>query len=327
MAIKHIKMDNIIEVDKPTKIDRNKFTLYNFHNLFDTFLNRKSIEGIANRTLKDYKMCKKFLDNYFYDVLGLSKSNSLKTNYFHEYVAYMKLQKQYANNTINIRLRYIKAYLNWLYEEEYLKENISKKIKLVKTPKDTIKPLNTNDVRKILKEIDTTNYSGFRNYVFILLCLDTGIRIQEAISLEVEDINIRNAVITVKADNAKTRETRFLPVSNKVIRLLKQLIQVSNKYNSPWIFLSERDGTQLTYNAISSAFNNLVKKAKINKKCTLYMLRHTFATNAIKADMDIFTLQRIMGHTELSTTRKYIQLDTKHLIKKKNQIDTLKDYF
>lgn len=320
MGNKRIKLDEIIEINPVSKEVHSKLTIGDFNNLYAEFLKRKMLQGLADVTLEDYQMYKKTLDDYLEQVLGLHESITLKIEYFIEYINYMKLQKQYSNNTINIRLRYIKSYLNWLQEEEYLKENFNKKIKLMKIPKDTVQALNGSEVKKLLKQIDTNTFTGFRDYTLFLTILDTGIRVKEALALEIEDINLESSIITVTAKKSKTRNVRFLPISKRVSRLLNELTKLSKKYNSNHVFINEY-GTQLQYLGIRSSMQRYSKKAGV--KCTLYMLRHTFATNAVKANMDIFSLQRIMGHVELSTTRKYVQLDTKTIQEKHKQANVL----
>jgi len=60
--------------------------------------------------------------------------------------------------------------------------------------------------------------------------------------------------------------------------------------------------------------------------CILHIFRHTFATNAVKAGIDVFVLQRILGHTTIAMTRKYVQLESSDLIKKHSKIDLLNRY-
>lgn len=327
MVKKRIKLENnvkeTIKIENVRKED-GTLTIKIWNDSFDFFLKQKLLQGLSDRTLRDYKMYKKFADNYFQEYLGLQEYNELKVEHFVEYISYMKFTKEYANNTINIRLRYPKAYLTWLYDEELIDRNISKKIKLVKTPADTVRAFTDAEVRKLLKVIDKNTYRGFRDYTFFLLILDTGIRVSEALNLTNKDIDLTNAMITVQADNSKTNELRYLPVSFNVISLLRELRKVTKSYNDKYAFVNET-GDQLTYNAIRISMDRYKNKAGLDK-CTLYMLRHTFATNAVKQGIDTFTLQKLLGHKELATSRKYVQLNKEFLIEKKSRINTIKNY-
>ncbi len=68
------------------------------------------------------------------------------------------------------------------------------------------------------------------------------------------------------------------------------------------------------------------RKAGVTVRCTPYIFRHTFATNFVKRGGDVFTLQKIMGHSDISTTRKYIQLTDEDLKNKHRMINTVDDF-
>lgn len=76
-------------------------------------------------------------------------------------------KRNYSPFTVNIRVRTIKAYLRWLYNEKYTQDNYALKFKLVKTPVDVVQPLSDEDIRKMLKACDTSTYNRFRNYCLI----------------------------------------------------------------------------------------------------------------------------------------------------------------
>lgn len=76
------------------------------------------------------------------------------------------------------------------------------------------------------------------------------------------------------------------------------------------------------------SFRRLGEKINLGKRCTPYIFRHTFATNAVKTGiMDLFTLQRIMGHSSLLTTRRYVQLETEDLKRNHKKASPLDNYF
>ncbi|GIM30124.1 hypothetical protein CPJCM30710_27900 [Clostridium polyendosporum] len=188
-----------------------KFTLENLMELYQKFINKKTLEGLSARSLKDYNTHFNYLMKYLLDTLGLPQSVELKAEYFNEYIAYMKLQKGLSNNTINIRLRTIRAFLRWLNKEDYI-INIHSKIKLLKTPIDTVHPLSASEVKSLLKLCNLNTFVGLRDYTVMVLILDTGIRINELLNLKIDDVNLKTGIITVRAEIAKTRASRFLPL-------------------------------------------------------------------------------------------------------------------
>lgn len=321
MTRKKISMNNSTNINSLVSIDRpeqTSITLQNFIKFYEDFLNSKALQGLAPRTIKDYKNHMEFLKKYFEAEKRFDMNRYLDASDFVDYLSYMLLQKQYKPCTVNIRLRTLKCYLKWLYDEKYIPNDFSSKLKLVKVPQDTIKPLNDYQIKKIFKVLDTNTYSGFRDFTLMILMLDTGIRVGEATEIKIEHIDINAKLINIPAENAKTRVFRTVPISPKTIKLLKELIKKANENQCDYIFQSSYGG-QIDKMVIIKNFEKYGKRAGIGVRCTPHVWRHTMATNAVKSGLSIFYLQRILGHNCISTTRKYIQLDNLDLLKKHNQ--------
>lgn len=237
MAKTKIKMNA-----KPLSIESTiSLSVLEFVKLHDTFVNRKRLERLAPRTLRDYVTHMDYLKKWLFQEQRLVGNRWLEKALLYEYSAHMIL-KQYAPCTINIRLRTLKTYLNWLQEEGYITENLASKIKLVRVPKDTIKPLISNEIKQMLKSIDTSTYTGFRDYCLMILMLDNGLRVNESVNLKLTDVDIKRKVIIVRSETAKSRNERFLPISKKTAGLLDQLIKTSRDNGEEYLFLSSLGG-------------------------------------------------------------------------------------
>lgn len=307
---------------KPLPIQNtSSMNVLDFVNLHDTFVSQKRLEGLAQRTLKDYVIHMNYLKKWLNDEQRLVGNRWLEKGLFNEYIANLILNN-FAPNTINIRLRTLKTYLNWLRVEGYLQEDLASKVKYVKAPKDTIKPLSSYEIKKILTAVDTSSYPGFRDYCLMILILDNGIRINEAVNLLIDDVDVKRKVLTVRSATAKTRNERILPMSKKTSALIQQLVQISRDNEEEYLFLSSLGG-RLDSLVVIKNFRKYSKKAGLNKRCTPHVWRHTFAVNAVKANMDLFTLQRILGHSSLNTTRLYVQLDDEFIVSKHSEVNVL----
>ncbi|MCR1933887.1 tyrosine-type recombinase/integrase [Clostridium tepidum] len=330
MGNKKIKFhfDDTFKTEMQLNQSKNDFSLQEFFNKHNIFMNDKELEGLAERTLKEHLVNLDYFKRYITKNIQ-SDLNCIETDthIFKSYLYYMIHEKKYSPFTVNIRIRTIKCYLRWLYKNSYIKENITMKLKLVKTPEDTIKPLTDIEVKKILRSCDISTYAGFRDYAAMLIILDCGIRVGEMVRLLISDVDLKEGFITVRADVSKTRTVRYLPISKKTCKLLKELIECAIENNSEYLFQSTYGGNIKKQNLILS-FRRVGEKAGLVKRCTPYVFRHTFATNAVKNGvMDLFTLQRIMGHASLTTTRKYIQLETTDLKKKHDKASPIDRYF
>jgi integrase/recombinase XerD len=323
----HFK-DTFQTVLSSNRVEKEKISLQDFVELHNTFMDDKALERLAERTLEEHKTNLNYFLKYVKeDVQSDSNCVVVDGQLFKGYLYYMIYEKEYSSFTVNIRMRTIKCYLKWLYENKHIEENINMKFKLVKTPLDTVKPLMDREVKRLLQACDISTYGGFRDYCGIITILDCGIRSKELVQLKIKDIDLNQGLLNVRAEVSKTRVSRQLPLSIKTCKLLKELIECAIENNSDYLFQSTYGGKIKEQNLMLS-FRKLGEKIKLGKRCTPYTLRHTFATNAVKVGiMDLFTLQRIMGHSSLVTTRRYVQLETEDLKRNHKKASPLDNYF
>ncbi len=138
----------------------------------------------------------------------------------------------------------------------------------------------------------------------MIVMLDCGIRVGELVNLRVENIDLRSGYINTPAEIAKSRTFRQMPISSKTIKLLKEIVSIVKDTDTNYLFLSAY-GNKLDTNQVIHSFSKYRKGAKIKVKCTPHVFRHTFAVNFIKDNGDVFTLQRILGHSTLEMTRRF----------------------
>lgn len=108
-------------------------------------------------------------------------------------------------------------------------------------------------------------------------------------------------------------------------KLLKELISIAEDSSCEYVFQSlyngKMDGHQITCN-----FRKYGKLMDIEQRCTPHVFRHTFATNFVKGGGDVFALQKMLGYSPLSMSRRYIQLDSTHLRRKHKEASMLEKY-
>lgn len=123
----------------------NTITVNDFIVLHQKFMMDKTLEGLAPRTLSDHETHFKYnsLEEEYRSTINRM---ALTGDILKGYVYHMVQEKQYKPCTINVRLRTLKCYCKWLYTEGHIPEDLSIKLKLVKVPQDSIKPLNDIDV-------------------------------------------------------------------------------------------------------------------------------------------------------------------------------------
>ncbi|UZQ49306.1 tyrosine-type recombinase/integrase [Clostridium kluyveri] len=328
MARKRITMSGVEAVIEPLHGEREQkysFNIGEFLRLHEQFMTIKKLEGLADKTLSEHLTFMRYLKDWLQSEVKDYENRIFEKGVFLEYVAYM-YNKNYKPCTMNLRLRTLKCYLRWLYTEKIIPEDISTKIKLVKVPKDTKEPLTTVEIKRIFKVLNLAEYSNYRDFVIMLVILDCGVRINELLNIKIENYNSKNKTIKIGSETAKTREARVLPISLKTAKHLQRLMNIAETNNEEYIFNSTYGGRINTLNVIKN-FEKYGKKAGItHKQTTPHQYRRAFAVECVKAGMDVFTLQKMLGHANITTTRIYVNLDNSHLINSHSRIDVISKF-
>jgi integrase/recombinase XerD len=297
--------------------------------LFETFIKSKELEGLRERTLKDhrthFRYFTSFLNNSYSDVLvGVD----ITTDMVRDYIYYMTKEKTLWDDhksssykhidkkglspvTVNIRLRTLKCFFKFLFDENYISFNPTARIKLLKTKEDTIPSFSTSQVQELLNQPNQRTYAGFRDYVLMVTFIDTGIRCKEILGIEKKHFNDTQKTITIPAHLAKNGKERTVPLSQKTTKLLKILINESRLFEDPAdnIFLSYF-GEKLDATGVRERIKDYGNEAGISDvRVSPHTFRHTFAKLYILNGGDPFTLQRILGHSSMNMVRKYIQMN------------------
>lgn len=136
-----------------------------------------------------------------------------------------------------------------------------------------------------------------------------GLRLSEAIHLQVPDIDSARMLVHVR--QGKGNKDRLVPLSP---RLLEELRVYWRMHRPPlWLFGSSRRDGPFHTGSVQRLFRQAVTKAGLRKPATMHTLRHSFATHMLEAGVDVMTLQKILGHRQLSTTALYLHLRGDHL--------------
>lgn len=326
MAISMKGRKNIETTVKNDHLNSRELSIGDFVGLHTDFIRDKTLENLAERTIKDHKNLFNYFVKWIEQSHWFSGNQYVGKSLFLEYKEYMMFEKNYSPCTVNVRLRPIRAYANWLLKNDYIKTNFTNYMKLVKVPEDRIKPLSKTEVKKLVNTIGNYTYARFRDLTIAICILDCGIRIGELLQLTHFDVNFTKSYIIVRAEVSKTRTERILPISKQTLNHLEQLRDIAIEQSQTYLFLSTTGEKVIAESDVFTNFRKYKEEANILKKCTPYVLRHTFATEMVKKGVDIFTLQRMMGHRNITTTRQYVYLNDDDIINKHKEVDILTSF-
>jgi len=214
-----------------------------------------------------------------------------------------------SGHTVNGYMRALQSFWSWLEREEFIKENPFARLKIPKAPKKVIPIFTEGQLRRLFAAIDTNSPVGYRDYAIMLTLLDTGVRCGELIGLRLPDVNLESRLLKVWGKGNKERP---VPIGAKVQKALwKYLAKYRPEPASPRydrVFLT-RDGHPLAKDRLEYIVERYGKKAGITGvRVSPHTFRHTMAVTFLRNGGDVFTLQRILGHSQLEVLRGYINL-------------------
>jgi site-specific recombinase XerD len=136
-----------------------------------------------------------------------------------------------------------------------------------------------------------------------------GLRIGELLRLQVTDIDSARMVINVR--QGKGAKDRQVPLSARLLAELRAWWCVHRRV--PWLFCSLKKNQPVSEGYVQRMFQKIVARSKLRKQATMHTLRHSYATHLLEAGVDVVTLQKLLGHSDLSTTARYLHLSRRQL--------------
>ncbi len=220
-----------------------------------------------------------------------------------DYIIYLKSKGSCREITINSYLRSLRAFLGYMMKEKYMKQFTIQMLKVDKKIKETY----TNDELKILlkkPDIKDCDFTEYKTWVFSNYLLATGNRISSALNLRINDLDFDNLLILV--NKTKNRKAQIIPMSKSLANILNEYLQYRNGEGEDYVFCNScgEQGNIHTYQGILLRYNR--KRGVMKTSAHLY--RHTFSKLWILNGGDIFRLQKMLGHSDLSVVKEYVQM-------------------
>lgn len=227
--------------------------------------------------------------------------------------------------TINNYIRNLRVFFNWLERDYAIKRKPMKKIRQLKVNREAKVYFTDEELRKLISKLDRSYYSEHRDYVMILLMIDSGMRLGECSCLLVEDIDLARRRINLRAEITKGRKDRTVFFSAKTETVLRRWLQFKDRYvESDYMFPVRERGSHINVGNFESNFKKYIRRVGLSEEYTPHCLRNNFAKRCLMNGMDIYTLSKILGHSSVTVTEQaYLDLnddDIKLLISVKNPV-------
>jgi integrase/recombinase XerD len=301
------------------KITMSKKSNLSIQEAFDLFIRKCKIKNLTDLSISSYE--KKMV--HFYEFIDKSEPiTNVTKDTVDNYILWLRENTEANDITINSYLRSVRAFLYFCMEDRYIP---TFKIQLIKAEKK-IKETYTDDelVRLLEKpDVDNCSFSCYKTWVFENYLLGTGNRISTALDLHIGDINFQSGVIILR--KTKNRKQQIIPLSATLAEILQGYLQIRGGEADDYVFCNEygEQASCRTYQQLVRRYN---RKRGV-EKTSCHTFRHTFAKNWILNSGDMFRLQKILGHSDLTVTKEYVNMfgqDLQMDFEKFNPLDNLK---
>lgn len=294
---------------------------FNLEQTIAQYLDAKRLQRRSARTIKTYKQTLQHYAKFCADH-GLTGAED---DCFKRYVEYMTFDKLkwddhptshsdeigVSARTVNNIIRNMRIFYNWAVSEKLIDHNPAAHVGYQTEDEESFDVFTDEEVKALLDAPNKRIYTGFRDYVMMLVLVDTGVRVGELTALKRGDVDLIYRQIVLPAEITKTRRARVVPISSTTAKVLGELFDmIGADDNEPdeHIFL-----TQFGERYYGDTFAKMLKKyAKksgypIKARVSPHTFRHYFAVKFLRNGGDPFALMKILGHTDMAMTQRYVR--------------------
>ncbi len=221
-------------------------------------------------------------------------------------------QKTYTASSVARKVAAIKSFFHFLLARGYINSDPTANLDSPRVKKRLPQTLSSDDV-ELLLEAPTKKKSpkNLRDTALLHVLYVTGMRVSEAVSLRIQDVNLNSSVIFCPGKDNKLRE---LPLDDQTSEILANYIDNGRPHlvkdkNEEALFLNHR-GKQLTRQGLWLIIKAYADQANLGDKVTPHTLRHSFAAHRLSQGAELREVQQLLGHANISTTQIYSQLQS-----------------
>ena len=265
------------------------------------------VRNLAPRTVRNYEKQLSYFVRFLNEAQGVKDLEELKSVHIKQFVVMLQ-DKKNKPSYVNDLLKAVKCLCAYAYDEGYVPELITKKVKNVKEPKLLIHTFSDDEIVRMVQYYDGNDYLSIRNRLMLMMLFDTGLRISEIIDMK--PAQIREGYFNVYG---KGRKERVVPQNAIVCKWMMKYDRAREAYfeykdAEDYYFLS-KNGKRLTAEAVNKFMKKAGKAVGVNPlvRVSPHTCRHTFAHQELKNGLDLYSLSRLLGHESVSITQRYLE--------------------
>jgi site-specific recombinase XerD len=268
------------------------------------------MRGVSHATTKRYQ---ENISN-FMNSTNISHIEEINKKLIYQFFLNGRVQKNWKSQTFRTYYMSLLVFFRWCVKHNHLEDNYVTYIQLPKQDKSLPKKLSQQEASRLLELCFnypyTQKYVRYRNYALFSMFLYAGLRKNELLNLKLSDVDIENQTVFVKG---KGNKERIIPMNSKLTYALEQYLQKrkAQKKTCPEFFTSSNRNLGFTESGLKRLVLLMRKELGVDFK--VHELRHTFATLMLEGGCDIYSLSKMMGHSDIKTTTIYLSATAEHL--------------
>jgi integrase/recombinase XerD len=211
-------------------------------------------------------------------------------------------------------LNQIVCALRFFYGVTLRQGTIPERIPYAREPRKLPVVLGADEVVRFLEAV-----SSLKSRVALTTAYAAGLRVSEVVGIRVENIDSRRMVIRI--EHGKGGKERYAMLSEQLLAILRSYWRLARP--RPWLFPGRGEDKPIEPNVLHAACRSAVAAAGLDKRVSVHILRHSFATHLLENGTDIRIIQVLLGHENLSTTARYTQVSTRLIATTQSPLDRL----
>ena len=262
----------------------------------EAFLAAKRIDGCRPKTIKGYReRLKMFMTQCSKPVQAIT------TDDLREYLAYLVDERHLMDNSVQAHINTLRSFFSWLVDEDNIRKSPMRKIKSLKIDKLRSRHPLTAEQLELVRD----GCRGYKEKALVEFLVSSGCRVSEVAGLRVDDIDWRDRKCKVIGKGNKERTVYFSVRAKLMLQLY-----IEGRKGGEALFSSSRAPYEpLSDRGIEKIISKLGKRIGMERPLYPHLMRHTFASHALSAGMDLTVIQHLLGHTDPKTTLIYAEIN------------------
>lgn len=223
-------------------------------------------------------------------------------------------RKSLKARSLALRVASLRSFYRYLVQQGKLKENPASYLQVPKFDKPLPKNLDVDQVNHLLDFDTSEDALACRDKAILELFYSSGLRLDELVSANLQDIDWSEALIRVRG---KGNKQRVLPIGRMAVAAIKDWLKVRSAYvgTEPEALFLSKQKNRISNRQVQQRVKLWSERQGLAQHLHPHMLRHSFATHMLESSSDLRAVQELLGHANLNTTQVYTHLDFQQLAK------------